>query len=101
MIRSAITQSFAINFIHVQCIVNSTKVVLFMIQLPVRETLFNLELCTHRMCLPDDMHPSGLDRLDQQAQLLVQRLATGCQNGDLGSATVSVYDTAWLSMLHS
>ena len=51
------------------------------------------------MCLPDGMHPSSMDRLSQQAQSLVQRLATGCQHGNLGSATVSVYDTAWLSMV--
>lgn len=46
-----------------------------------------------------DMDPSIPDRLDQQVQSLVQRLATGCQNDSLGSATVAVYDTAWLSMV--
>ena len=39
------------------------------------------------------------DKLDQQAQSLVQRLATGCKNGNLGSATVAIYDTAWISMV--
>lgn len=40
-----------------------------------------------------------MDRLDQQAQSLVQRLAAGCQNSNLGSATVTIYDTAWVSMV--
>ena len=40
-----------------------------------------------------------LDRLDQQAHSLVRRLASGCQNGNLGSATVAIYDTAWVSMI--
>lgn len=40
-----------------------------------------------------------MDRLDQQAQSLVQRLAAGCQNSNLGSTTVTIYDTAWVSMV--
>ncbi len=37
--------------------------------------------------------------LEEQAQSLVQRLATGCNDNNLGSATVAVYDTAWVSMV--
>ena len=39
------------------------------------------------------------DRLEEQAQSLVQRLASGCKDNDLGSATVAIYDTAWVSMV--
>lgn len=45
------------------------------------------------------MGPFILDRLDRQAQSLVQQLATECQNGDWGSTTVAIYDTAWVSMV--
>lgn len=37
--------------------------------------------------------------MEQRVQSLVQRLATGCQYNMLGSATVAVYDTAWVSMV--
>lgn len=37
--------------------------------------------------------------LDHRARRLVERLANGCEMQDLGSATVAVYDTAWLSMV--
>ena len=37
--------------------------------------------------------------IEQRAQTLIQRLATGCQSNNLGSATVAVYDTAWVSMV--
>lgn len=40
-----------------------------------------------------------LSRLDYSAQLLVRRLSNGCQDRDLGSATVAAYDTAWVSMI--
>ena len=36
---------------------------------------------------------------DTRAQLLVRDLADGCESGKLGSATVAVYDTAWVSMV--
>ena len=38
-------------------------------------------------------------RLDYQAQLLVRRLVGGCEDHNLGSATVTFYDTAWVSMV--
>ena len=37
--------------------------------------------------------------LNDRAQSLVRDLADGCENGTLGSATVAVYDTAWVSMV--
>ena len=37
--------------------------------------------------------------VEQRAQSLIQRLASGCLNNNLGSATVAVYDTAWVSMV--
>ncbi len=37
--------------------------------------------------------------LDRRAQNLVHQLADGCDNYNLGSATVSIYDTAWVSMI--
>ena len=37
--------------------------------------------------------------IEQRAQTLIQQLATGCQSNNLGSATVAVYDTAWVSMV--
>ena len=45
------------------------------------------------------MDHSKMEKLDRQAHSLVQRLATGCKNGSLGSATVAIYDTAWVSMV--
>ena len=42
------------------------------------------------------MDPLGIE---QRAQTLIQQLAAGCQSNDLGSATVTVYDTAWVSMV--
>lgn len=36
---------------------------------------------------------------DTRARLLVRDLADGCESGKLGSATVAVYDTAWVSMV--
>ena len=44
----------------------------------------------------DKMHSLGME---QRAQTLIQQLATGCQSNNLGSATVAVYDTAWVSMV--
>ncbi len=38
-------------------------------------------------------------RLDRLAQTIIQRLATGCRNDDLGSATVAFYDTAWVALV--
>ena len=40
-----------------------------------------------------------LSELDSSARLLLQRVLSGCQHHDLGSATVAVYDTAWVSMI--
>lgn len=37
--------------------------------------------------------------MEHRVQSLVQRLATGCQYNNLGSATVAIYDTAWVSMV--
>ena len=37
--------------------------------------------------------------LIRRAQNLVQQLADGCESNDFGSATVSIYDTAWVSMV--
>lgn len=37
--------------------------------------------------------------LESRAQKLVQSLADGCESGTLGSATVAIYDTAWVSMI--
>ena len=37
--------------------------------------------------------------LDKQAARLVERLANGCESDNLGSATVSIHDTAWVSMV--
>ena len=37
--------------------------------------------------------------LYHRAQDLVQQLANGCESHLLGSATVSIYDTAWVSMI--
>ena len=39
------------------------------------------------------------DPLGDQARKLVQDLADKCEEGGLGSASVSVYDTAWISMI--
>lgn len=36
---------------------------------------------------------------DTRARKLVRDLADGCESGMLGSATVAVYDTAWVSMV--
>lgn len=36
---------------------------------------------------------------DTRARKLVRDLADGCESGRLGSATVAVYDTAWVSMV--
>ena len=38
-------------------------------------------------------------RLDDLARILVQRLANGCNDHSLGTVTVSIYDTAWVSMI--
>ena len=35
--------------------------------------------------------------IEQRAQKLIQHLATGCQSNNLGSATVAVYDTAYVT----
>ncbi len=40
-----------------------------------------------------------MEKLDQQAHSLVERLATSCKNGIFGPTTVSIYDTAWVSMV--
>ena len=40
-----------------------------------------------------------LQSRDTRARKLVQDLADGCESGRLGSATVAVYDTAWVSMV--
>ncbi|MCJ1438192.1 hypothetical protein MMC27_007579 [Xylographa pallens] len=37
--------------------------------------------------------------LESQARELVEQIARGCKDGNLGSATVAIYDTAWLSMI--
>lgn len=42
------------------------------------------------------MDPLGFDH---QAAGLAQSLANGCDTNGIGSATVAVYDTAWLSMI--
>ena len=39
------------------------------------------------------------NRLDDRARKLVQNLANSCEEGGLGSASVSIYDTAWVSMI--
>ena len=43
--------------------------------------------------------PMDISTLNHRAQHLVKELADGCDRDDLGSATVSIYDTAWLSMI--
>ena len=40
-----------------------------------------------------------LSKLDDWAHALVQRLLKGCIHHNLGSATVAIYDTAWMSMV--
>ena len=37
--------------------------------------------------------------LDDRAHALVERLLKGCTDHNLGSATVAIYDTAWVSMV--
>lgn len=47
--------------------------------------------------MPDDLRESN--RHDDRARKLVQELADSCEEGGLGSASVSIYDTAWVSMI--
>lgn len=44
------------------------------------------------------MNPTS-ENLYLRARVLVERLVYGCENHNLGSATVSIYDTAWVSMI--
>ncbi|MCJ1344331.1 hypothetical protein MMC31_002534, partial [Peltigera leucophlebia] len=44
------------------------------------------------------MDPTS-ENLYLRARVLVERIANGCKNHNLGSATVSIYDTAWVSMI--
>lgn len=44
------------------------------------------------------MEPTSED-MYLRARMPVERLANGCENFNLGSATVSIYDTAWVSMI--
>ena len=46
----------------------------------------------------ESMDPNS-ENLCLRARALVERLANGCENYNLGSATVSIYDTAWVSMI--
>lgn len=58
---------------------------------------------------PFEVWPFGLDVavrltmdvsiLYRRTQRLVERLVKGCQRHSLGSATVAIYDTAWVSMI--
>ena len=37
--------------------------------------------------------------LKSRAQMLIDRIAVGCEHNNLGSATVAIYDTAWVAMV--
>lgn len=45
---------------------------------------------------PNSMDPSSLDSM---ANKLVKKIMKGCESHSLGSATVAIYDTAWVAMV--
>ena len=45
------------------------------------------------------LHLMEAAALERRAQALIESISNSCENGNLGSATVAVYDTAWVSMI--